>query len=77
MSDVQRAPRLVAWSGLILEVGIHAKGEGENPSNSSGVQGKTQRLVAWLFMWFLVLEESKIDARDSTGYQMKVPRIVV
>ena len=54
--------------------GIHAKGEGEDPSYSTGVCRDTPRLVAW-FEWFLVLEELKIDGRDSTGGQMKAPRV--
>ena len=56
--------------------GIHDKDKGENPSNLSGVRRKTPRLVARSFMWFLVLEESKIDASESPGDQMKVPRVV-
>ena len=75
MSDVRRAPRLVACSGLISEVGIHAKGKGENPSYSTGVWRKTPRLVAW-FVCLLVLEWSKIDGSNSTGGQMKAPRVV-
>ena len=77
MSDFQRTPRLVAWLEVLMRTeGILAKGEGENPSNSSGVQSKIPRLVARLFVWFVVLEESKIDTSDSTGDQMKVPRVV-
>ena len=57
------------------EVGIHAKGKGENPSNLSGVQRKTLRLVVRSFVGFLVREESQIiDASGSTVDQMKVPR---
>jgi hypothetical protein len=36
---------LVAWSGVMRTEGIHAEGEVENPSNSSGVWRKTPRLV--------------------------------
>ncbi len=78
MSDVWRTPRLIAWLGLMRTEGIHAKGEGENPSNLSGVRMKTPRLVALSFVWILVLEESKIDAHGGdSGDQMKVPRVVV
>ena len=77
LSDVRRTPRLVAWSGLISEVGIHAKGAGENSSNGSGVWRKTPRLVVRSFGWFLVLEESKIEGNGGgSGDQMKVPRAV-
>ena len=77
MYDVQRTPKLVAWLAVLMRTeGNQAEGKRENPSNLSGVQGKTPRLVARLFVWFLVLEESKIDASDSTGDQMKVPRVV-
>ena len=77
MSDVRKTPRLVAWSAVLMRTeGIHAEGKGENPSNSPGVLRKTPRLVARLFVWFLVLEESKINASNSTGDQMKVPRVV-
>ena len=55
-SDVRRAPSVVAWSFEMRTGGIHAKGEGENPSYSTGVRRETPRLVAW-FEWFLVLEE--------------------
>ena len=75
LSDVRRTPRLVAWSGLMRTEGIHAEGEGENPSYSTGVCRETPRLVAW-FGWFLVLEESKIDGSDPAGGQMKAPRVV-
>jgi hypothetical protein len=77
VSDVRRTPRLVSWSALILTVGIHTGGKGENLSSRSGVRRKTPRLVVQLFGWFLVFEESKIDASDSTGDQMEVPRVVV
>ena len=75
VSGVRRTPRLVSWSALMQEVRIHAEGKGENPSKSSGVRRKTQRLVAWLFGWGLVFEESKIDGSDSTGGQMMAPRV--
>ena len=55
------------WSGLILKVGIHAEGEGENLSSGSGVWRKTPRLVVRLFGWFLVLEESKIDGNGGNS----------
>ena len=76
MSDVCRTPRLVAWSALMREVGVLAKGKGENSSNGSGVCRKTLRLVVRLFGWFLVLEGSKIDGSDSTGGRMMAPRVV-
>ena len=76
LSDVRRTPWLVAWSALMREVGVLAEGKGENPSNSTGVQKKTPRFVAW-FVCFLVLQKPKIDGSDSTGDQMKVPRVVV
>ena len=50
LSDVRRTPRLVACLGLILEVGIHANGKGENSSNKSGVWRKTLRLFLRLFV---------------------------
>ena len=75
MTDVQRAPRLIAWLVLMRMEGIQAEGKGKNPINSTGVQRKTPRFVAW-FECFLVLEKSKIDGSDSTGDQMKVPRVV-
>ena len=74
LTDVRRAPRVVAWSVLISD-GIQAKGRGENPSYSTGVWRKTPRFVAW-FVCLLVIEESKIDGSNSTGDQMKVPRVV-
>ena len=77
LSDVRRTPRLVAWSALKREVGIHAEGEGENLSSRSGVWRKTPRLIVRSFGWFLVLEESKIDGhRGDSGDHMKVPSVV-
>ena len=70
LTDVRRAPRVVMWLGLISEVGIHAKGKGENQRSLTGVWRKTLRLVARSFVWLLVLEELKIDGIDSTGGQM-------
>ena len=78
LSDVRRTPSLDAWSALMREVGIHAKGEGENSSNGSGVWMKTPRLVVRSFGWFLLFEESKIDGNSGdSGDQMKVPRVIV
>ena len=76
-SDVRWTPMLVAWSALMKEVVIHAKGDGENLSSRSGVLRKTPRLVVRSFGWFLVLEESKFDGRGvDSGDQMKVPSVV-
>ena len=62
---------------MIREVGIHAKGEGDNSSSGSGVWKKTPRLVVRSFGWFLVLEESKIDGHGGgSGDQMKVPSVI-
>jgi hypothetical protein len=58
------------------KVGIHAKGKGETLIKSSGVRRKTPRLVARLFVWGLVLEETKIDNSDSTGGKMMAPRVI-
>jgi len=78
LSDVQRTPRISAWSAFMQEVGIHAKGKGENSSSGSGVWRKTPRLVVRSFGWFLVLEESKNDGHGGDfGDQMKVPSVVV
>ena len=77
VSDVRRTPRLVSWLALLQEVGIPAKGKGENPSQLFGVRSKTPRLVAQLFVGFSVLEELKVNGSGSnSGDQMKVPRVI-
>ena len=55
--------------------GIQAKDEGGSPSNLAGDKMKVPRFGAW-FVWFLVLEKSKLDKSNSAGGQMKAPRFV-
>ena len=77
-SDVRWTPRLVAWSALMREVGIHAEGVGENQSYLTGVQRETPRFVAW---WFKVLddERSKVDESNLSGgcARVRTPTFVV
>ena len=47
LADVRRTPRFVARLELMQEVGILAKGKGENQSYLTGVRRETPRFVAW------------------------------
>ena len=58
-SDVRWTPRLVEWAALKQEVGVLAKGEGENQSNL--------RFVVWWFECLLDDERSKINKSDLSG----------
>ena len=49
LADVRRTPWIVVRLALMREVGIHAKGEGENQSYLTGVRRETPRFVAWWF----------------------------
>jgi hypothetical protein len=57
--------------------GTQAEGEGEKQSDLTGVRMEIRalRFMVW-FVWFSVLEMSKIDGSNSTGGQMMAPRFV-
>ena len=78
LTDVQRAPRFVAWLFVMSAEGIQAKGKGENQSELTVVRMKIRapRFVACFVVWCLMIEWSKIDGSNSTGGLMTAPRFV-